>query len=165
MNKRLLAVIFLTTILVLSICACGKTPSITPTIQPTTATPPTTILTAVTFPDANLETAIREAIYKLEGPIYTPDLMSLTYLRPFNISDLTGLEYCLNLRKLNLESNNISDISALAGLSNLEWLSLWDNNISDISALIENAGFSDGDSVYLMDNPLSAESTNSYIPQ
>jgi hypothetical protein len=149
----------------LSICACGKTPSITPTIQPTTATPPTTILTAVTFPDANLETAIREAIYKLEGPIYTPDLMSLTYLRPFNISDLTGLEYCLNLRKLNLESNNISDISALAGLSNLEWLSLWDNNISDISALIENAGFSDGDSVYLMDNPLSAESTNSYIPQ
>jgi hypothetical protein len=31
--------------------------------------------------------------------------------------------------------------------------------------LIENVGLSDGDSVYLIDNPLSAESINDYIPQ
>ncbi len=103
------------------------------------------------------------------------------------ISDLTGLEYCLNLQGLALTGNGISDISALAGLSNLQGLALTGNNISDISvltglsnlevlflgsnnindisALVDNAGLSDGDTVNLMGNPLSAESINIYIPQ
>jgi len=49
--------------------------------------------TQVTFPDANLEAAIRDAINKPEGPIFTFDLDGLTSLNAFGITDLTGLEY------------------------------------------------------------------------
>ena len=142
----------------------------------------------VTFPDLNLEAAIRRETNKPSGSIYTFDLEAIIEVSAptIGISDLTGLEHCLNLQELylsgnnisdisalaglnnlqmlDLSSNNISDISALAGLSNLEGLYLYDNNISDISALVDNAGFSDGDTVGLTGNPLSAE-YNIYIPQ
>jgi len=39
------------------------------------------------------------------------------------------------------------------------------NSISDISPLVENSGLSEGDTVDLGDNPLSATSINVYIPQ
>jgi Leucine-rich repeat (LRR) protein len=93
--------------------------------------------TRVTFPDPNLEDAIRDTVGKSEGPIYTSDLEHLTVLDAVgsDISDLTGLEYCVNLYALYLYTNNISDISPLAGLNNLETLALTNNNISDISAL------------------------------
>ena len=90
--------------------------------------------TPVTFPDPNLETAIREALNKPEGAIYTSDLESLTELDAYRkgISDLTGLEYCTGLTHLNLDINEISDISALASLTNLHTLWLENNQISDI---------------------------------
>ena len=82
--------------------------------------------TPVTFPGPNLETAIREALNKPEGAIYTSDLESLTELdvTTKSISDLTGLEYCTNLIALDLWKNQISDISPLAGLTNLQDLGL-----------------------------------------
>ena len=93
--------------------------------------------TRVTFPDPNLEGVIRKTIGKPKGAISTSDLEHLTVLNAPDrgISDLTGLEYCLNLKWLNLSANNISDISPLAGLSNLVYLDFWDNNIRDISVL------------------------------
>ena len=97
-------------------------------------------------------------------------LAGLTSLEIFildgnNISDISALAGLTNSKELWLRGNGISDISALAGLSNLQWLFLGNNNISDISALVDNVGFSNGDSVNLMHNPLSAESINIYIPQ
>jgi hypothetical protein len=120
----------------------------------------------VTFLDSNLEAAIRGEINKPSGPIYTFDLEAIILLDApeRGISDITGLEYCLNLEELWLQDNNISDISALAGLSKLELLFLAGNNISDISALVDNVEFSNGDTVGLTGNPLSAE-YNIYIPQ
>ncbi len=70
-----------------------------------------------------------------------------------------------NLTQLNLWFNQISDVSPLAFLTNLTQLNLLGNQISDISALVENSGLSDGDLVFLKDNPLSATSVNVYIPQ
>jgi len=109
---------------------------------------------AINFPDANLEVAIREAINKPEGPIYTSDLEPLTELdaRGKGISDLTGLEYCISLRLIDLGGNNISDISALAGLTNLDWLALKNNNISDISPL---AGLSRLQNLFCVGNNIS----------
>ena len=109
------------------------------TISPLTDTIP------VTFPDANLEAAIREAINKPQGSIYPSDLGALTALdaRERGISDITGLEYCVNLQVLYL----------------------WENNISDISPLVANSGLSAGDTVDLRDNPLSTTSVNVFIPQ
>ena len=89
------------------------------------------------FPDPNLETAIRGVVNKPEGSLSSSDLEKVIVLIASgrNISNLTGLEYCVNLQRLHLTFNNISDISALAGLVNLQVLYLGANNISDISVL------------------------------
>ena len=99
--------------------------------------------TPVTFPDANLEAAIRRAVEKPEGLIFTSDLDGLTSLEASGkidgygepITDLTGLEHCINLSGLNLSWNDITDISPLASLTKLTTLDLNRNQISDISPL------------------------------
>ena len=93
---------------------------------------------AVSFPDANLEEAIRSAISKPSGSIYPADLESLTTLHASHseISDLTGLEYCVNLNDLDLSHNNIKDIKPL----------------------VQNNGLSSGDTVNVGWNPLGSAS-------
>ena len=89
----------------------------------------------VTFPDENLEAAIRDALGKPVGEeIMTAELTNLTTLSvPFSdITNLSGLEYCTNLTELTLHGNQISDISPL----------------------LENSGLGEGDEVYLEDNNL-----------
>lgn len=51
------------------------------------------------------------------------------------IKDLTGLEYAVNLKNLNLSGNNITSLEPLSNLTNLLTLYLSSNDISDISAL------------------------------
>ena len=91
----------------------------------------------VTFPDPNLEAAIREAIGKPIGDICQSDLDGLTYLEASNrdITDIGGLEHCTSLTWLYLGSNQISDLSPLSALTNLTSLTLGSNQISDISPL------------------------------
>src|SRR5690554_3046645 len=91
----------------------------------------------VVFPDANLKAAILEEIEKPFGEIYEAELLGRTSLSASsrNIQDLTGLEYCEELKSLFLSSNQISDISALSDLTNLQTLYLWSNEISEISDL------------------------------
>ena len=57
----------------------------------------------------------------------------------YGISDLTGIEHCVNLKNLVLRSNQISDISPLENLTSLTWLSLEHNEISDISPLFQTS--------------------------
>ncbi len=133
----------------------------------------------VTFPDENMEAAIRDALGKPAGEAITPaELAGLTELnrRMQGITDLSGIEYCINLTVLNLLGNQISDISPLASLTNLTylnlganqisdlsplasltnltWLYLRLNQISDISPLVENSGLGPGDIVFLLSNNL-----------
>jgi len=91
----------------------------------------------VTFPDPNLEAAIRDAIAKPTGDIYQSDLDGLTYLDALesDITDLAGLEHCTDLIELDLWDNQIGNISPLSTLSSLIWLDLGSNQISDISPL------------------------------
>ena len=93
--------------------------------------------TVVYFPDYNLEMSVRVAIQKFEGEIWKSDLCELFLLDAWNasISNLTGIEYCINLQELDLWYNNISDLSPLANLVNLESLFLGANQITDISPL------------------------------
>ena len=90
---------------------------------------------SVYFACPNLEAVVREAIGKPTGGIYPADLEGLTELEAEgrSITDLTGLDYCINLTYLWLCSNQISDVSPLAGLTRLEVLDLDSNEISDIS--------------------------------
>ena len=91
----------------------------------------------VTFPDAALETVVRNTIPKPSGDIYKSDLWNLDTLNGGNtgISDLTGLENCVNLTKLALGDNNITSVSRLAGLTDLTDLNIQGNQITDITPL------------------------------
>jgi Leucine-rich repeat (LRR) protein len=91
----------------------------------------------VKFPDPNLEAAIRAAINKPEGAIYAVDLEGLTELdaRNRHIKDLTGLQYCSNLKQLCLMDNQIIDVSPLSGLTKLEILGIGNNQITDVLPL------------------------------
>jgi hypothetical protein len=91
----------------------------------------------VTFPDPKLDAAIREIMWKPTGDIHQSDLEKLDNLHVpgKDISNLTGLEYCIDLAGLVLSDNRISNISPLSSLTNLTWLDLSDNRISNISPL------------------------------
>ncbi|MCV9884481.1 leucine-rich repeat domain-containing protein [Metabacillus halosaccharovorans] len=91
----------------------------------------------VNFVDKNLESAVRDSLHLSYRELTAGDLEKLTslYVGGFEITDITGLEYAINLDTLSLASNQIEDISVLSGLANLGYLDLGYNNISDLSAL------------------------------
>jgi hypothetical protein len=91
----------------------------------------------VVFPDKHLEAAVREALEKPDGPLTRGDLESLEELDVEwrGISDLTGLERCVNLTSLKLQRNQISDLTPLASLTNLTSLGLTSNKVSDLTPL------------------------------
>jgi len=106
--------------------------------------------TSVTIPDANLRALIEGYFDKASGaPITEAEMATLTRLEAQNkgISDLTGLEYAINLTWLDFSeqqvasntvanNNSFSDLSPLANLTRLTWLDLsYNDNISDISSL------------------------------
>jgi hypothetical protein len=100
-----------------------------------------TILSAdekVSFADANLETAVRMEIGKPDGPILASELARITSLYAPNtlITSLSGLEYCVDLEMLVLDSDwEIKDLSPISGLTNLRYLYLFFNDLSDLSPL------------------------------
>jgi len=89
----------------------------------------------ISFPDPNLEEAIREAINKPTGPILQADLDKLTSLDRSFVEDLSGLQHCTNLRQLSILMGEIRNLSPISGLSSLTSLTLDDCQITDISAL------------------------------
>lgn len=92
----------------------------------------------VFLPDAALESAIRDELRKPLSLFLTKaDMARVANLDAsgMNIRTIEGLQYCVNLRKVNLSDNNIGRIDSLAGLRNLTYLHLGGNRISDIEAL------------------------------
>jgi internalin A len=92
----------------------------------------------LTFPDPNLEAAIRETIGKPEGDICQSDLAGLTYLYDNGglcIHDLTGLEQCVNLTRLNLGNSHIRDITPISNLKALSDLWICCTEIRDLTPL------------------------------
>ena len=131
----------------------------------------------VNIPDANLRTALAEHLGKEEGAQITrEELATLTEFHADDrgIRDLTGLEFAVNLVRIELRhnaiadlgpmaglgaldniklrGNNISDITPLAQLVNVAWLGLEENNITDVSPLTRLAKL---DGVGLNHNPVS----------
>ena len=92
----------------------------------------------VNIPDANLRTAVEEALGKTAGEQITrADLETLVNLTAENreIRELTGLAFASRLQVLNLRNNVIDDITELAELNQLNNLQLGENAITDISHL------------------------------
>ena len=109
----------------------------------------------VVFADENLETEIRDALGKAVGEAITPvELAGLTELRAsmWDITDLSGIEYCTNLVELSLARNQMTDISPLGSLNNLTTLFLNCNHISDVSSL---ASLTNLTTLFLNNNQIS----------
>ena len=112
----------------------------------------------VDIPDPVLRAAIGRELGEASGATITgADMARLTSLiRPISffssISDLTGLEYAINIVTLGLRGNSISDLSPLSGLTNLTSLSLPENQITDISAV---AGLISLTELHLEDNNIT----------
>ena len=89
--------------------------------------------------DINLKRAINKQLRKkdLDADISKSELESLKRLTVIDskISDLEGLQYCVNLTYLYLDGDKISDISPIKNLSKLTILTLTNNQISDIAPL------------------------------
>ncbi len=119
----------------------------------------------ITFRDSLFENAVRMVLGEPEGDITAGDAAKIQRLEAFNewqevipqevqIKDITGIEYCINLRVLHLKFNAIRDISGLAGLTKLRELDLGGNPLQDgdISAL---AGLTNLEELTLFSNGIS----------
>ncbi len=121
----------------------------------------------VAIPDPNLRTAIESALNKdSDAPITQAEMATLDSLAASDadITDLTGLEFAVNLTWLDLASNGITNVSVLADLTNLTHLILSSNNITDLAGLATNTGLGAGGTVDVTDNPLNAESLSTHVP-
>jgi Leucine-rich repeat (LRR) protein len=102
--------------------------------------PATDYTEVVTFPDAALEQAIRNAIDKPTGDIYQSDLDKLTDFSAMNMctdnfQDLTGLEHCVNLQSLEILATSLNiDLTPLGSLHKLKSLQLF-TSATDIAPL------------------------------
>lgn len=99
------------------------------------------LATPVYFVDPNLRAAINKALGKDSMDILTRgDMANLTSLAAENmgISDLTGMEWAVNLTYADLKNNNINSIaplSALPNLTSLDWTGNPGNNPPDAQAV------------------------------
>jgi Leucine-rich repeat (LRR) protein len=84
----------------------------------------------ITFPDKNLEKAIRNAVNKPTGALYKSDVEKITELnlQDKGIKDIRGIGSLSNLSKLTLLNNDIKDISPLSDLVNLRYLNIGNIN-------------------------------------
>jgi Leucine-rich repeat (LRR) protein len=91
------------------------------------------------FPDKNLEAVIREITRKKtdKEEVKEDDLKTIYFLNGNGkkISNLAGLEKCINLADVKLVDNSISDLAPLAGLKNIQSLDLSKNKIADVTPL------------------------------
>ena len=132
MRIKCLALFTALVLISINLAACASSASSVPTIKKLT----------VSFPDKNLEAMVRAAINKPEGDIISSDLQLLTSLtaREQNITDLNGLETCVNLVSLDLGQNSVKDIGPLASLKNLTALTVFNNQIESVSPLTSLTG-------------------------
>lgn len=101
------------------------------------------------FPDANLKRALiangvdvnkdgqitkEEMALRADPHRFATGLDSLK-LGGYNITDLTGIEYAVNVRSLELQRNPLTDLSPLREMKQLEFISLSETNVSDLSPL------------------------------
>ena len=121
------------------------------------------ILRVSWFDDPNLESAVREALGRPQGPLTPEDFATLTHLRANqkDIRSLAGIEYFAILLKLELYNNRIVDLTPISQLKNLNVLWLDDNEIVDLTPLNQLKNLN---TLWLDDNPLSDQALTEQIP-
>ena len=98
----------------------------------------------VDIPDPNLELKLRRFLNKpaSQGPLLVTDLAELEEFDASDsaVTDIEGLQYCVNLRTLYLGGNQIADIGVLNQLTSIRGLYLGGNAIQDLTPLNELYG-------------------------
>ncbi len=97
----------------------------------------------VNIPDENFKNELRDQLGKAPTEeITVADMEGLTELMLSNamgsrpsFSDLTGIEYAVNLKKLDIGSNDVKDLNPIKNLTKLEFLEIYINDIEDLSPL------------------------------
>ncbi len=131
MQKRKTYTVFAILVLTLTVI-CAYTYA-----QPSSEQIASAIEDPVHIPDPNLRSAIHNAL-GLDSPIITQaDMLRLEALpaERQSITDLTGLEFAVNLTSLLLQGNNITNLTPLETLTTLKFLFLTGNSITDVSPL------------------------------
>ena len=88
--------------------------------------------------------------------------LDLRHNQTSNLSPLSGLSA---LTRLDLREYHVSDLSPLSGLTAMTKLELDDNQIPDIGPLVSSPGLGDGDIVTPTNNPRSARSRHTLVPE
>lgn len=96
-----------------------------------------TVEAPVQIPDPGLRNALLHQLKKTDGNLFPYELEQITELTATQsgISDLTGLNYCIHLNKLDLEGNQITNLNPLSRLTALTDLNFSDNQIHDLAPL------------------------------
>lgn len=92
----------------------------------------------INFTDPELLYVIRHKIRKdSDESIYKSDVIDITSLDASDegITDLTGLEYLINLKTLDLSYNSLTKTTALSKLTNLKTLKIRNSGLPDINSL------------------------------
>jgi len=101
------------------------------------------------FPDANLKRALiangvdankdgqitKEEMALRADPNHIGTGLDKLRLNGYNITDLTGIEYAVNVRSLELHSNPLTNLSPLREMKQLELITLAETNVTDLSPL------------------------------
>lgn len=101
-------------------------------------------------------------------PVWASHMVDLNVIEAVSaaITNITGIEYALNLRVLNLSRNTIGDISLLGELKWLNELNLSNNAISDLTPLLNlhnSGGLQNGSYLNIENNGMDIQSgTNNY---
>lgn len=93
----------------------------------------------VIFGDAKLEVEVAKALGVTTGEITVADMARLDDFGSMNreLSDISGLEYAVNLERLSFFETSISDLTPIANLTSLESLALDFSKVKDISPLVK----------------------------
>lgn len=110
----------------------------------------------VTFFDSELVRALNKELGQdPDSKITELQLKSITSLdlSSKNISNISGLEYCTNLKELNISHNNIVDFKPLANLRRLEYLDISYNYLASLK--IEERCYSGSIDLYCLNGLLN----------
>jgi|GEM_PF-4110547 len=94
--------------------------------------------TEVTIPDSNLNKIVHdELLIPMSDPLTSEDLARLVFIsaRNSDIADLTGMEYCINLRYADFSYNRISSLTPFSGNEAIQYLDISYNFLEDIEAI------------------------------
>lgn len=129
-NKRIIAIILLAAIWVIPFYAFAE--GAEPTIEKPNA--------IVNIPDSNLRSYLHGKTGILNSkPIRRIDLYNLTGVldpKELKIGNAEGLQFCVNIEKLDLSSNRLSDLPDLSMLSKLHTLDLNQNNLKEVPPVV-----------------------------